>query len=187
MRSNARTIYPKRRLKMNVQDDYEALLNGWLKGQPCSPLHGKTSKASIKRILDLHDLLREVLAEIDKLPWHNRMEKRLPRLEALENKLNERLALYAATPTFRRLDGRSWGVDDLLGTSRMPCPGLILSRLRPCWAIREFRWYSGTITHTAAPASGDGAARAVHGRAEDGSRRADKPGGQPACPVIRSR
>jgi hypothetical protein len=48
------------------------------------------------------------------------MEKRLPRLEALENKLNERLALYAATPTFRRFDGRSWGVDDLLGTSRIP-------------------------------------------------------------------
>jgi hypothetical protein len=101
---------------MNVEDDNVELLIGWLRGQPCSILHGKASKASIKRILDLHGTLVQVLAEIDQLPIWTRMEDDLPQLDPLIKELNERLALYAATPTFTLYDGRSWGINDALDT-----------------------------------------------------------------------
>ena len=96
-------------------------LIAWLQGQPISRLHGKVTKASIKRILDLQDNLTEVLAEVERLPWTARMEDHLPRLDKLTRELNERLSLYASTPTFTLYDGRSWGIDDALDTyQRIP-------------------------------------------------------------------
>ena len=48
------------------------------------------------------------------------MEDPLPRLDPLIVELNERLALYASTPTFTLYDGRSWGIDPALDTYRIP-------------------------------------------------------------------
>ena len=105
---------------MNVVDDSAALLIGWLSGQPCSTLHGKSSKASIKRILALLETLKQLLEEVSRLPGWARMEDRKPRVEVRTRELNERLALYASTPTFTLYDGRSWGIDDALDTFRIP-------------------------------------------------------------------
>jgi hypothetical protein len=103
---------------MNTEENSAALLIGWLRSQPASALHGKVTKASIRRILDLLRNLKEVLAEIDALPRSTRMEDEVPRLDELAGELNERLALYAATPTFTRYDWKSWGIDDHLDTYR---------------------------------------------------------------------
>ena len=105
---------------MNVEDDNVELLIGWLRGQPCSVLHGKASKASIKRLLDLRETLIAVLNAVNQLPEWYRPEDYLPTLDPLAEELNERLSLYAATPRFTLYDLKSWGIDDALDTYRIP-------------------------------------------------------------------
>ena len=106
---------------MKAELNNSANLIAWLRGKPRSPLHGKPSKVSLRRIFDLRSKLSEVLREVGELPITTRMEDTLPHLDKLIQELNEQLALYASTPTFTLYDGRSWGIDDALDTyQRIP-------------------------------------------------------------------